>query len=316
MKPIISGKSAISNKLAVSGKPNCYEKGKFGKPKVYVIKGLGIGCHTEAAHAYEKAGADVEIVHIRQLLAGGREFLFRSQVLNLSGGFLHGDILGAGMCAANELEQSGIKDLLIEYANKGNVIYGQCNGFQLLVKTGLLPGINRDYSKQTVTLTHNDCGNYRVAPVAHMVDGSYNHFAFSGLRDMFYLWCRHGEGKIQFHSKSGLIDEKQAESNRLITNYGYVILRYVDTNTRKPTEQFPYNPNGSAHGIAGLANTNGNIFGHMAHTEVGVYRSRDSRFFEWKEMLRRQSVKAEDITQEKLEDVCLRVFKNIVNYVR
>ena len=131
------------------------------RPKAYVINGLGIGCHEEAAHAYEKAGADAEIVHIRQLLSGGKKFLFKSQILNLSGGFLHGDILGAGMCAANELEHSGIKDLLIEYAQR-NVIYGQCNGFQLLVKTGLLPGIYGDYSRQTVTLTHNDCGNYFV----------------------------------------------------------------------------------------------------------------------------------------------------------
>src|SRR3989344_164333 len=101
--------------------------------KAYVINGLGIGCHQETAHAYRKAGADAEIVHIRQLLSGEKK-LSDSQILNFSGGFLHGDILGAGMCAANELEHAGIKDLLIEYAQR-NVIYGQCNGFQLLVKT-------------------------------------------------------------------------------------------------------------------------------------------------------------------------------------
>src|SRR3989344_7971168 len=113
--------------------------------KVYVVSGLGIGCHEEAAHAYKRAGAEAEIIHIRQLLSGEKK-LFNSQILNFSGGFLHGDILGAGMCAANELEHAAIhddgqlkkmKDMLVDYAEKGNVIYGQCNGFQLLVKTGL-----------------------------------------------------------------------------------------------------------------------------------------------------------------------------------
>ena len=144
--------------------------------KAYVVNGLGIGCHEESAHAYEKAGEKAEIVHIRQLLSGDKN-LFESQILNLSGGFLHGDILGAGMCAANEIEHAvlkndeerKLKDLLIEYAEKGNVIYGQCNGFQLLVKTGLLPGINNDYSRQTVTLTYNDCGVYRVSPILHKI---------------------------------------------------------------------------------------------------------------------------------------------------
>lgn len=290
------------------------------KPKAYVINGLGIGCHKEVAHAFEKAGAEAEIVHYRQLLSGSKK-LYDSQILNLSGGFFHGDILGAGMCAANELEharpteedEKRIKELLIEYAKKGNVIYGQCNGFQLLVKTGLLPGIN-DY-EQIVTLTHNDCRNYFVAPAPHIIE-KY-HFAFDGVDDSdLYLWCRHGEGKLQFHSDSGLISAKEAEDNRGIVDPDHVLLRYVDPETMELTKKFPYNPNGSVDGIAGLVDHTGNIIGHMAHTEVGVYISRDPRFFMWKDEWRRQGIKAEDIDEKRLEGVCLKIFKNIVEHVR
>lgn len=285
--------------------------------KAYVVNGLGIGCHEEVAHAFEMAGAEAEIVHIRQLLSGEKN-LFKSQILNLSGGFLHGDILGAGMCAANELEHATIdrrkvKDLLLEYAGKGNVIYGQCNGFQLLVKTGLLPGIGGDYSKQTVTLTHNDCGNYRVAPVLHRIERS--HFAFEHVDDSdLYFWCRHGEGKIQFSSDSGLISKDEGEQNRKKVNENHVLLRYAVPGTTEIAEDFPHNPNGSVDGIAGLVNTDGNIFAHMAHPEVSIYFSRDPSWFEVKDRLRRKGIKAVNLNENMLEGVGLQVFENIVKY--
>jgi phosphoribosylformylglycinamidine synthase len=293
--------------------------------KAYVVYGLGIGCHKEVAHAFEKAGAEAEIVHIKQLLSGEKK-LSDSQILNLSGGFLHGDILGASMCAANELEhatiitedgEKRIKDQMLEYAEKGNIVYGQCNGFQLLVKIGLLPGIDNDYSQQTVTLTHNDCGVYRVDYVLHGVERE--HFAFVGLQDSSYLWCRHGEGKIQFYSDSGLISKDQGEENRRKVNERHVLLRYINPNTDMPTEEFPYNPNGSVDGIAGLVNSTGHIFGHMAHPEVSVHVSRNPRWFFSKEKLRRIGIEAERLGPngiDALEDVGLSIFKNIVEYVK
>jgi len=284
------------------------------KPKAYILNGLGTGCHQEVAHAFEKAGADAEIIHYRQLLEGGKELLFKSQILNPSGGFLHGDMGGAAMYAANELEHSGIKDLLIEYSEKGNVIYGQCNGFQLLVRTGLLPGFNNN-SKQTVTLTHNNCGNYRVTPVFHTIERS--HFAFSDIDTSdLWIWCRHGEGKIQFYSDFGLISKEEANKNRERVNEDHVLLRYADPITKKSTEEFPHSPNGSVDGIAGLVDSTGNIIGHMAHTEVGIYLSRDPRFFFWKDQWRRQGIKVEDIDEKKLEGICLKIFQNIVNHVK
>ncbi|MFH1506269.1 MAG: phosphoribosylformylglycinamidine synthase subunit PurQ, partial [archaeon] len=237
----------------------------------YVIEGLGIGCQDEVAHAFERAGAKALKVHYRQLLSGDVS-LSDSQIINLSGGFLHGDMMGAAMCAANELERAAgfeeddtkrFKDMLWECAERGNVIYGQCNGFQVLVKTGLLPAIDDDYSKQTVTLTRNTCGNYRVDNVLHKATP---HFAFKGVsEDDLRLWCRHAEGRLLFHSKYGSVSEEEGERNREQVNKWHVLLRYVHPETGEPTEEFPWNPNGSVDGIAGLVNSNGNIFGHMAH---------------------------------------------------
>lgn len=283
--------------------------------KAYIITGLGIGCHEEAAHAYRKAGAETEFVHARQLLSGERG-LSGAQILNFPGGFLHGDILGAGMCAANEFAHAAdgrqrLKDSLIAFAENGNVVYGQCNGFQLLVKLGLLPGIGGDCSRQTATLTYNDCGSYRVAPVLHAVDKP--HFAFEGINEA-WLWCRHGEGKLQFHSGHGLVTPEEGERNREITNQRHVLLRYAHPATHQPTEEFPHNPNGSADGIAGLVNSNGNIFGHMAHPEVGVYDSRDPRFFALKDAWRRRGIKAGDISDRMLEGIALEIFRNIVRH--
>ncbi len=289
--------------------------------KAYVLSGLGIGCHKEVAHAFELAGADAEIIHIRELLSGSKK-LDEAQILNMTGGFLQADILGAGMCAANELEHASpngdgekrLKDMLIDYADRGNIIWGQCNGFQLLVRTGLLPGIDDDYSQQVVTLTGNACGNYHVAFLYHGIENERKHYMFEGLDNRFlYLWCRHGEGNMQFHSEYGVVSAEQANDVRRTVNSNHVLLRYCDPYTQRPAPTGVHNPNGSADSIAGLVNENGNIIGHMAHTEVGIYLSRDPRFFKWKDELRRAGVAAKDIN---MEGECLRIYRNIVDHVR
>lgn len=297
----------------------------MAKPKVYVTNGLGIGCHEEVAHAYAKAGADAEVVHIKQLLSGEKN-IFDAQIINFAGGFLHGDILGAGMCAANELEHSVVnderlKDRLVRFSEKG-VIYGQCNGFQLLVKTGLLPGINNDYSKQTATLTHNDCGSYRVDYVRHNIEPLHaSHFAFKNITYPISMWCRHGEGKLMFNSESGLVSTEEGERIRTVVNSRHVLLRYATPdNNRAESADYPHNPNGSVDGIAGIVNHNGHIFAHMAHSEVGIYASRDPDWFATKERLKRTAGMFPAPTfnhdSEFNNGECLRIFKNIVDYFK
>ncbi|MBS3128507.1 phosphoribosylformylglycinamidine synthase subunit PurQ [Candidatus Woesearchaeota archaeon] len=288
--------------------------------KAYITYGQGIGCDKEAALAYRLAGAEVEKLHFSQI----GELLKRikgtqGHILNFSGGFLHGDVLGAGMCAANELMPQ--RDAMRAFAEEGNVIYGQCNGFQVLVKLGLLPGNEKDL--QTVTLTHNIGGMYRVAPILHLPERREGkvHFAFEGITELFYLWCRHGEGKLVFYDPHGSVDLTTVSDTHERVDTRHVLLRYVTPEGKVAVaEDFPHNPNGSALGIAGLVDATGNIFGHMAHTETSIQHWQDVRHGDAMEILRRRGVRAED-RETGLEELLgipigLQIFRNIVQHVQ
>lgn len=185
----------------------------------------------------------------------------------------------------------------------------------MMVYLGLLPGIDGDHSKQTVALTNNIGGSYRVAPVLHHLESS--HFAFEGI-EFISLWCRHGEGNLQFYSDFGMVSKEEGEMNRKKVNeQGHVLLRYVDAVTKKAAYDMPDNPNGSVDGIAGLVNKpNGTIIGHMAHTEVSVYLSRDPDWNYIKDSYRRNKIKAADLKGKQMESEGLQVFRNIVNYFK
>jgi phosphoribosylformylglycinamidine synthase len=136
-------------------------------PKSLVLSGNGINCERETAHANRLAGFDVEIVHISTLMEGTRN-IHDYDFLNLPGGFLDGDDLGAGKAQAVKWKYQRIKDSanyfideLLRFVNDGKLVIGICNGFQLLTKTGLLPALKGDYQKQQVTLTFNESGRFQ-----------------------------------------------------------------------------------------------------------------------------------------------------------
>jgi len=278
------------------------------QPTAIILYGKGIGCEKESDHAYKLAGAKTKPVHINELIENPR-IIEGSQIVNFSGGFLHGDKLDAGMCAAGELGGK-VKDALLRFAAHDGTIYGQCNGFQVLVNMGLLPGIKGDYSKISVALTNNDCGSYRVDYVRHKTEGS--HFAFKGI-DTIDLWCRHGEGKLVFSALGGVVSPHEGNMTRKEVNDRHVLLRYADKEGHI-AKGFPENPNGSVDAIAGLVDITGMIFGHMAHTEVGVYRSRSPEWRFENDKKRRSGLRAEERGNPAGDG--LRVFQNIVNYYR
>jgi phosphoribosylformylglycinamidine synthase len=132
-----------------------------------VITGNGTNCEREVANACRLAGAEVaDIVHIAELLAG-RVRLDDYHFLNLAGGFLDGDDLGSAKAGANRLRHAPVKgsaeslaDQLYRFIEAGKLAMGVCNGFQLMVKMGLLPALGGDFRTQTATLTHNDSGRF------------------------------------------------------------------------------------------------------------------------------------------------------------
>jgi len=191
--------------------------------KSIVITGNGTNCEVEMAHACRLAGADVvDIVHISELLAGEKR-LDDYDFLNLPGGFLDGDDLGAAKAGANRIRHAAVAgteeklyDQMTRFIRDGKLILGVCNGFQLLVKLGLLPGGDGDCQTQTATLTHNDSGRFEDRWVQLTVNPASPCIFTRGLTHL-YLPVRHGEGKF--------IPRDEAIRARLHRE-GHVVLQY------------------------------------------------------------------------------------------
>lgn len=269
-----------------------------GKVKSIVITGNGTNCETEMAHACRLAGSDeVDIIHISSLLSG-ETTLDDYHFLNLPGGFLDGDDLGSAKAGANRILHAKIAgsseklyDQVARFIRDGKLILGVCNGFQLMVKTGLLPGFDNDYASQTTTLTFNDSGRFEDRWVYLVANPDSPCIYTKGLAGI-YLPVRHGEGKFVAKDESCLA---RLHREKLVA------VQYSDSNCRTATMSYPANPNGSIDAIAGICNSSGRIFGLMPHPEAFLHYTNHPRW-----------------TREKLpeEGMGLALFKNAINFIR
>ena len=242
--------------------------------RAIVITGNGTNCEMEMAHACRLAGFDqVEIVHISELLCGTKR-LDDYDFLNLPGGFLDGDDLGSAKAGANRILHApvaGTDELLFaqftRFIGQGKLILGVCNGFQLLVKLGMLPGFDGRYDCQSVTLTYNDSGRFEDRWVRLKADPASPCIFTKGL-SLCELPVRHGEGKFIAQSSATL---KRLQDEHLVS------LRYSDDQGH-PTAAYPANPNGSVDAIAGICDATGRIFGLMPHPEAFLHRTNHPRW--------------------------------------
>lgn len=254
--------------------------------KALVLRSPGTNCDVETAWALEAAGASPERVHVNALLRGDVEFRGYGIVV-FPGGFSFGDDIASGKVLANRL-LFRLREQLGAFLILGRPLIGICNGFQVLVKAGLLPGIDSVWDGHpTVTLTDNDSGRFECRWV-HLKTGSKKSFWAKGLPEVFPLPVAHGEGKFVPLSNALF---KTLEKN------GQVIFRYVDEKGRKPV--YPANPNGSLGDVAGITNAAGNILGLMPHPE------RNSFPFQNAQWTRQKPPK---------EGVGLQLFRNAVRY--
>ena len=242
--------------------------------KAIVITGNGTNCEREVASACHLAGAECDIVHIAELLAG-RKQLDDYHLLNLAGGFLDGDDLGSAKAGANRLQHARVTgssetlaDQLQRFIAAGKLVMGVCNGFQLMVKMGLLPALDGDHRTQSATLTFNDGGHFEDRWVDLAVDPASPCVFTRGL-DRLYFPIRHGEGKFVPASDGVLA---AIESGHLAA------LRYCDPQNGAPTMAYPANPNGSTASIAGICDETGRLFGLMPHPEAYVHRTHHPRW--------------------------------------
>ena len=221
------------------------------KPKVLVLKAAGINCDAETAFAFESAGAEIEFVHINQLVSGEKRLL-GYQVFVLSGGFTYGDDIAAGKILANELK-SKLFDAIKDFVAAGKLIIGICNGFQVLVRAGILPG-HIDF-EQEATLTNNDSGVFQDRWV-YLKNAASPCIWTKRLPEVIYLPIAHGEGKF--------IPKNEDVLERL-RRQGQIVFTYCDS--RGQSGDYPVNPNGSIDSIAGICDTTGRVLGLMPHPE-------------------------------------------------
>ncbi len=228
-------------------------------PKALILTGYGINCDMETQHAFKLAGAEAERVHLTDLINGARK-LSEFQILAFPGGFSFGDDIASGKVLANMIKYN-LGGQVREFMNEGKLIIGICNGFQAMVKMGLLPAFSGDYSTQDVTLTFNDSGRFEDRWV-HVATNKNSKCVFTKGIDSMYLPVRHGEGK--FVAKTPEILKRLKTGN-------HVVFRYVDKEGN--LAGYPHNPNGSVDNIAGICDETGRVFGMMPHPEAFQHRT-------------------------------------------
>ena len=221
------------------------------QPRVLVLRAPGTNCDEETAHAWERAGALAETRHISTILDDPGA-LDAYQVLTLPGGFSYGDDLGAGRILASRLG-SVLGDTLRRFRDRDGLVLGICNGFQVLVKAGLLPGLPEAMGPST--LTFNDSGHFESRWVRLIPTSGLSPFLVDD--EPIELPVAHGEGKFVM---------AQPDALALLETSGQVVLRYADGDDQ-PSTTYPANPNGSVGALAGLCDPSGRIFGLMPHPE-------------------------------------------------
>lgn len=225
-----------------------------------VLTGFGINCDVETESALKRAGADARRVHLNDVIADPA-LLEEAHILAVPGGFSFGDDVGSGRILANRLRYR-LGDPLKLFVAQGKLVIGICNGFQVLVKMGLLPLFEPEF-RQDVTLTHNDSGRFENRWVHLEKDPATPCVWLEGIEEI-ELPIRHGEGKF--------VPRDEAVLERL-HKQGQVALRYAASTGGPAQGEFPANPNGSTDDIAGLCDPSGRVFGLMPHPEAYVDRT-------------------------------------------
>jgi phosphoribosylformylglycinamidine synthase subunit PurQ / glutaminase len=264
------------------------------KVKVLILRTAGTNCDKETAYAFEKAGALCEFKHINEVCMN-KKILSKFNILAIPGGFSYGDDIGSGKILSNEIKHS-LKKEIKQFVKAGKLVIGICNGFQVLVKMGLLPNTRGlDFDNSEATLGLNDSGKFEDRWV-HLTKTDDRRLTTDDLciwtkdlPEVIYLPVAHAEGKF--------IPKNNNVLSKLKKN-GQIVFRYCDKSGRKAG--YPGNPNGAVDNIAGICDKSGRILGMMPHPERHVKYTQHPHW---------QRLKKND----KEMAIGLQIFKNGVN---
>lgn len=267
-------------------------------PRVCVLRAPGTNCDIETSFAFEQCGAKAERVHLFRLLEQPK-LLADYQILCIPGGFSYGDDVGAGVIFANQL-RGHLASVLHDFLQGDKLTLGICNGFQVLLKAGVIPGDSSQTDggraeKRTATLTWNDSGRF-IDRWVHLRTAGSNNVFLRGITELD-LPIAHAEGKLVV-TEPAIVDEWR--------KHGQIGLCYAAMNGASspgdPSAEplsFPANPNGSVANIAGLGDRSGRAFGLMPHPERFMHRTQHPHWT-------RKSMPE--------EGAGLRIFRNAVEY--
>ncbi len=239
--------------------------------KAIILRTAGTNCDQETEFALQQAGAETSLIHIKRVIEAP-SFLSEYHILALPGGFTYGDDVAAGKILANELRYK-LYDQIGRFIADGKLVIGICNGFQALVKAGLLQVLEGSYKPQAeaplveATLTNNDSGKFEDRWVYLEKDEETKCVFTQDLDSKIYLPVAHGEGKFITRDQetlSALVESRQ------------IVLRYVDDHGNPAG--YPWNPNGSTDRIAGICDLTGRIFGLMPHPERHIHPTQHPRW--------------------------------------
>ena len=226
--------------------------------RTIVLRVDGTNCDEEAVIAFERAGSKVDLVHMNELIRKEKS-LEDYQILCIPGGFAYGDDIAAGKIFAVLLKHKISNDVK-KFIDDGKLVLGICNGFQVLVKAGLLPAFEGTIEIQKATLASNDSGYFQDRWIYMKHENRGKCMFTRGIKNIINIPVNHGEGK--FVADSDVI--RRLEEN------DQVVFKYVDPDGKYAG--FPWNPNGSFDNIAGICNPDGNVFGLMPHPEKFIHK--------------------------------------------
>jgi phosphoribosylformylglycinamidine synthase len=242
-------------------------------PKALILRAPGINRDEDAAAAVELAGGRPERVHVNRLVEGTAR-LADYALLIVPGGFSYGDHLGAGKLLAVDLAHR-LGEQIAAFVADGRPVLGICNGFQVLVKAGILPGAENeppaadiaDRSSPLMTLTDNRSGRFECRWVYLKADPASRCIFTKGIETPIEVPIAHGEGRFVTSSPATLA---------ALCGAGQVALRYAVPGA--DPLHYPNNPNGSDDAIAGVCNPAGNVLGLMPHPENAILATQHPRW--------------------------------------
>ena len=262
----------------------------MAQPKVLILRTAGTNCDAETETAFRLAGAETALVHIQNLISD-KVNLSDYQILAIPGGFSYGDDISAGILLAMEMKHK-LTEAIHQFVADGKLILGICNGFQVLVRTGLLPGSppsdnGTSGMTQRATLAMNTSAKFECRWIDLETQESPCVFT-KDIKASIYLPVAHAEGR--FTAPADVLAELEVNNQ--------VVFRYAES-------EYPKNPNGSDADIAGICDATGRIFGLMPHPERFLMKWNHPR---WTRLAETQ-----DTTEE---GEGLAIFKNAVDYAK